>query len=96
MENQEYFDEAEYIRGFNQGYIVSKEYPEFADILKGATGKSDLLDGMKDGREQYLEEQLNKDKDVQHPNLPEFLKRDRLEDNSKNSRDIEKDIEPER
>lgn len=54
------FNEAEYISGFNKGYLLAKEFPEIADILSSATGSSDKLDGMKDGRQQYLDEALEK------------------------------------
>lgn len=92
------FNEEEYVSGFNKGYYLAKEFPEIADILKDATGTSDRLAGMKDGREQFLGEAIDKDKE--NANQPNWLRDNRLEeidntiDKSINlNKDIDEDAE---
>lgn len=85
------FNEEEYISGFNKGYYLAKEFPELADILRNATGTSDRLEGMKDGREQYSYDHFES-------RLPSFLKdspfdkQDKTVEKNK-GKDIEPDIE---
>jgi len=97
MENENYFDEAEYIRGFNVGYRLTQESPEFSDFLATSSGKGDRLDGMKDGRQQYLEEQFKEKALEQNKNYntPSWLENDRFKNLDKGfDKSKSKDIEP--
>jgi hypothetical protein len=60
MENLAYFNEKEYIEGFNLGYQISREIPELGELIYSARGETSRLDGLKHGRQQYLEDQLEK------------------------------------
>ena len=62
----------EYIKAYNQAYIIQKHMPDLAKEIAEAL-KEDTLwaDGFKDGREQMIEE-LDKAR-------PEILRRDRLD-----------------
>jgi len=95
MDNLAYFNEEEYIEGFNLGYKIASEFPELAEFIQNAKGVGDKLDGLKDGREQYLEEMyLEKEKQrVKKPSIETrlpWLKKDRLKNLDK---DIDEDID---
>jgi hypothetical protein len=79
----------EYIKGFNEGFIISKHLPDLAMQLSTATGDSERLQGMHDGRKQYLIDQVKSLR-------PSWLRDDvpnEINTEIDNSRD--KDIEPE-
>jgi hypothetical protein len=86
MEHEEHFDEEEYISGFNQGYFLAKEFPEVADILNNATGKSYKFEGLRDGRQQYLEEVIDKESksNLDYENRPTWLSDKRFSEHTKN------------
>ena len=47
----------EYVKGFNNGYLIRKNNPVLAkNLLGGASGKSEYLDGLKDGSKEYEKE----------------------------------------
>jgi len=48
----------DYIKGFNEGFMISENLPELAKQLSTATGDSERLQGMRDGRKQYLIDQV--------------------------------------
>ena len=78
---KKYFDEAEYLWGFNLGYQVSKEFHDIGEILYSIRLKSDKLDGTKDRREQYIEDlQKEKSLDLEHSKSkrPDFLTKNRF------------------
>lgn len=98
MEEREFFNETEYIEGFNLGYKMTKDFPELAEFLDYTRGHNDKLDGLKDGRQQYLEEKLQEKtiEPTKDSNFPAWLKDDRLENLDKEiDKDQDKDIEPE-
>ena len=82
--------EPEYVKGFNEGYIISQHKPELAQKL--ASIKSDFirLVGFKAGREQYQAEQ------TKH-RLPAWLKGDRTgKERSTPEKTKGRDIEPDK
>lgn len=58
---------SEYIKGFNEGYIMRKHLPELANKLRDIKSTSDRSIGFNDGQKQF-ERELDKDKQ------PEWLK----------------------
>lgn len=93
MQDKVPFNETEYMEHFNIGYKMSKDFPEFAEFLDYARGQNDKLDGLKDGRSQYLEDQMekNKDKSKDFPknNRPDFLNRNRYADTDMEDKEID-------
>lgn len=57
---EETFIEADYVKGFNEGYMLAKYAPELAEQLAKATGTGSRLEGAKDAHEVYLSEQFEK------------------------------------
>jgi hypothetical protein len=51
----------DYIKGFNEGYVLAKDQPELADKLASMKGDSERVAGFHDGRRQYV---LEKAKEV--------------------------------
>lgn len=99
MDNREHFNETEYLEGFNLGYRMTKDFPELAEFLDHTRGYTDKLDGLKDGRSQYLEEQLekNQEKGKSKGTSPSWLLDDRLDKLDKKvtkNKYRDKDIEP--
>ena len=82
--------EPEYLKGFNEGYLITQQKPELAEKL--ATIDSDFirLVGFRDGRKQYQMEQT-KDR------LPSWLTGDRSRNNPNTpTKSKDRDIEPEK
>jgi len=47
----------EYVKGFNNGYLIRKNHPVLAkNLLSGANGKSEYLEGLKAGSNEYEKE----------------------------------------
>lgn len=44
----------EYIKGFNDGYLLSKELPDLADRLSSAKSETDRSKGLQDGFKAYV------------------------------------------
>lgn len=72
----------EYLKRFNDGYLIAKHMPELANQLKNAS--KDLGDGFRNGIDQF-------EKDAQSP-LPAWLRTDRLSNLDKD-RDLDMDLE---
>ncbi|UPT67666.1 MAG: hypothetical protein M0D57_03060 [Sphingobacteriales bacterium JAD_PAG50586_3] len=53
----------EYLKGFNQGYLLAKEKPELMEQLAKVEDKSEQGQGLQDGYKEYLLERI-KDKDI--------------------------------
>lgn len=83
----------EYLKGFNEGYIIKQHLPDLADRLADSVGDSMRSQGFKDGRDQIILER-------ERERYPKWLRSDRLsslEDRDLRSRDRDKDdLEPER
>ncbi|MBE7172471.1 MAG: hypothetical protein INR73_17935 [Williamsia sp.] len=85
----------EYLKGFNEGYIIKQHMPDLADKLASSVGDSLRSQGFKDGRNEVLRER-------ERERYPKWLRSDRLsslEDKELRSKDRDKDkedIEPER
>ncbi|MBT1689877.1 hypothetical protein [Dawidia soli] len=45
-----------YLRGFNYGYIVAKEFPEIADQIRNLKSRSDFMMGLGAGVKRYTHE----------------------------------------
>lgn len=77
----------EYIKGFNEGYLLAKHSPDLVEKLPKDLGVSDRSKGFAAGREQYIIEQ-------QKDRQPAWLKKDRLSNlnrESKDKGDLDKD-----
>ncbi|MFC3560503.1 hypothetical protein [Pedobacter jamesrossensis] len=63
----------------------SGDFPELAEFLDYTRGQNDKLDGLKDGRQQFLEEKLQEKTNEQSKdsNYPSWLKVDRFENLNK-------------
>lgn len=83
----------DYLKGFNEGYIIKQHLPDLADKLADSVGDSTRSQGFKDGKDQVVLER-------ERERYPKWLRSDRLsshEDRDLRSRDKDKDdIEPER
>lgn len=85
MEN-EIIDSA-YLKGFNDSYLLAEQMPELSEKLSKIEGDSARLQGMRDGRQQYLSEQVKS-------KLPTWLQNDNVltktsSDNKSKTRDID-------
>ncbi|MFC3560501.1 hypothetical protein [Pedobacter jamesrossensis] len=98
MEERDIFNESEYIEGFNLGYRMTKDFPELAEFLDYTRGQNDKLDGLKDGRQQFLEEKLQEKTNEQSKdsNYPSWLKVDRFENLNKAEPEPNRDIDLDR
>lgn len=74
MDENEVID-PEQLKGFNDGYMIAQYEPELAEKLSKIEAVSPRIIGMKQGREQFLKEQLR-------TKLPEWLK-----ENPENNKD---------
>lgn len=57
----------DYLKGFNDGYIIAQYEPELAEKLSTIKAISPRIVGLQQGREQFLKEQLKE-------KLPNWLK----------------------
>lgn len=46
--------EADYTKGFNDGYIMTKHLPELSEKLSGIESDAPRIDGFKEGRKQFV------------------------------------------
>jgi len=47
----------EYVKGFNNGYLIRKSHPVLAkNLVSGTSGKSEYLEGLKAGSQEYEKE----------------------------------------
>jgi len=57
MEQEEKTD-GNYIKGFNEGYVITQHMPELADIVAHVKNETLRLEGFRDGRKQFVLEQV--------------------------------------
>lgn len=81
----------DYVRGFNDGYIISQHMPDLAEKLASALDGSDRGMGFKDGRQEVLLEKRRE-------KYPAWRRTDWLDKSSEHSapdktRDLDKDID---
>ncbi len=89
MEEQEKA-EPEFVRGFNEGYLMAQHMPELAEKLAKLDSDFIRLVGFKEGREQYKSEQTK-------TRLPEWLTGDRhTKDNTIVDKTKDRDIDLEK
>ena len=89
MEEQEKI-EPEYVKGFNEGYLIAQHEPELAEKLASIDSDFIRLVGFKAGREQYHAEQTK-------PRLPSWLKGERsAKDQNMPGKTKSRDIEPDK
>lgn len=85
--------EPEYLRGFNEGYLLARENPELAQKLAGIESDFIRLVAFKDGMAQFQ-------KEIEKVPLPKWLKQDHVSreqhDTLSKDNQIDRDIEPER
>jgi hypothetical protein len=89
----------DYLKGFNDGYLIGEHIPGLASQLAKANGKSLKLEGMKAGIEQYqLEKNKTKEQNKEETNkdyYPTWITLDRSSTTEKDKDDKDKDnIEP--
>ncbi|PKK36805.1 hypothetical protein BWI96_10570 [Siphonobacter sp. SORGH_AS_0500] len=78
----------DYIKGFNDSYLLAQHLPELAEKLSAIQGNSPRLQGMREGRQQYLSEQVK-------AKMPSWLQEDRLsKSNPSSSPSKTRDIDP--
>lgn len=86
--NDDKFNAEEYQQGFNEGYMISKFYPELSDAISSALTDSSRSIGFKDGiYELQMEKQMDKDY------YPDWMREDRLDNLDKDDVDLDKDID---
>ena len=62
----------EYVKGFNNGYLIRKNHPVLAkNLFSGATGKSEYLDGLKAGGQEYEKEWAKNLEEMKHQQAEE-------------------------
>lgn len=95
-------EKQQFIKAFNDGYLLSKHEPELLNaILKGDRSNTPYVKVMALGKEQYNKEKELDEKAQSKDRYPSWLTGDRSNksepgpDRSKD-KDLDKDIEPER
>ena len=58
MTDEQTTPDAVYIKGFNEGYIITKHLPEVSDCIVQVQSESPRLDGFRDGRKQLVLEKI--------------------------------------
>jgi len=58
MTDEQTTSDAGYIKGFNEGYIITKHLPEVSDCIVQVQSESPRLDGFRDGRKQLVLEKI--------------------------------------
>ncbi len=76
----------EYIKGFNEGYVLARELPDIADKLSAIKSDSDRTKGFQDGQKVYVLEKAKEQR-------PSWLKERQIEKSNK-PKDLDMDIEP--
>ena len=66
MEEYDQID-PDYIKGFNEGYVITQHMPDIAEPLAKAYGESARGQGFQQGKEQYQNEQFER-------RMPSWLK----------------------
>jgi len=86
-------NEERYIKGFNAGYLMQEKDPDlFKSLSENLTMKNEFLEGMKDGGEQYVHDQVDQLKDQHKDDLdPDKMLLDNIPSKEKDrSKDLEK------
>ncbi len=81
----------EYLKGFNEGYLIKEHLPDLADRLADSIGDSMRSQGFKDGRVEMIRER-------EKERYPKWLRSDRLsslEEKEKQERERNKDQDKE-
>ena len=68
MENETTPIDINYQKGFNEGYLVTKHWPEMSDTIAQVKNLTPRLDGFRDGRRQYV-------LDLTKANRPNWMQR---------------------
>jgi hypothetical protein len=81
----------DFLKGFNEGYVISKHMPELAEHLAAANATSSRGEGFNAGKEQYSNEQFEN-------RMPSWLNYDPSKDTSspEHNKDKGQNMEPER
>jgi hypothetical protein len=64
---EERIDDAQYQKGFNEGYLISKHMPELGEQLSQVKTDNPRMEGFRDGRNEQV-------KEIER--YPDWLKRD--------------------
>lgn len=79
MEENEITPAPDYVKGFNEGYLITKHMPELSKSLASAMVMLTRSEGFKDGKKQFeIELEKGKDNVKEKDNTPNWLKPDRL------------------
>jgi hypothetical protein len=55
----------EYIKGFNEGYLLAQHMPDLSEKLAGIKSDSPRMQGIRDGRQEFLiDRELSNDRPV--------------------------------
>lgn len=84
--------EPDYLKGFNEGYLLAQHKPELAQKLASIDSNFIRLVGFKDGHQQYQTERSK-------TRLPSWLKENRFtkdKETPDRSKEKDRDIEPEK
>lgn len=73
MENQEQDASPDYLKGFNEGYVLSRHMPELSEKLAKALPDDERSKGFKSGREELLKEHAQE-------RYPSWLTKDRRQE----------------
>lgn len=74
----------DYLKGFNEGYLLEKNVPDLSDRLSMIKSDSERIQGLHDGRKEYLLERLREMR-------PKRMMHVSKEESKEKSRDIEND-----
>jgi hypothetical protein len=58
MDNPTY--DTEFIKGFNEGYLIAKHLPDLADSLAQVKNETPRIEGFRAGHEQFVREEVIK------------------------------------
>ncbi len=75
-----------YIKGFNEGYLITEHLPDLSDQIFSSLSDSERSKGFKDGRTQFITEQMQ-------PNYPSWLQTKQSDIDKEISKDIDIDKE---
>ncbi|PZR20506.1 MAG: hypothetical protein DI539_10670 [Flavobacterium psychrophilum] len=81
--------EADYQRGFNDGYILTQHKPELAAEISKIETETPRIEGMKDGRKQYA-------LDLTREHRPKWMREDRFNTPAEPDKGKDMDLEAER
>lgn len=78
---------SDYIKGFNEGYLITQHLPELAQKLSNVETITPRVDGFKDGRQQYALDYLKNQRELWAQREPSPSP----QDNPNKSKDIDLD-----